>query len=84
MEIPKTRTEEIELLINKSREEADDMKLAVLLYNHIENPCEVELPDGSRKNIRHVYINEAERALEKLKNPYARKILEDVIKKYTA
>ncbi|OGI26291.1 MAG: hypothetical protein A3J76_04655 [Candidatus Moranbacteria bacterium RBG_13_45_13] len=82
MEIPKTR-EEIEALINKSREEADDMELAMFLHNHIENPCEAEISPGKFENIRHIYINEAKRVLEKLKNPFAKKMLEDMIKKYT-
>lgn len=82
MEIPKTR-EEIDTMKEKAANEAEDMKLAMFLYNHIENPCEVELNDGRIENIRHVYINEAKRALEELKNPFAVKLLEDVINKYT-
>ena len=57
---------------------ATDMELVLALIPHIEKPCE----DLQGNNVRHVYIGEAKRLLPKIKNPFAKKMLEEIIKQY--
>ncbi|MFH2136587.1 MAG: hypothetical protein ABII19_03090 [Patescibacteria group bacterium] len=63
----------------KEKTTATDMELASFLIKHIDNPCE----DLQGNSIRDFYIREAERALETIQDPEAKKILEDIIKKYS-
>ena len=55
------------------------MELVSLLVKHIDNPCE----DLHGNNIRDVYIREAKKALDTIQDLDAKKMLEDVIKKYS-
>jgi hypothetical protein len=59
----------------KNKETATDMELALLLIQHIQHPCE----DSNGNNIRHVYLEEAQRALKTMKDPDAKKLLADTI-----
>jgi hypothetical protein len=61
------------------KEEATDLELVLFLIKHIENPCE----DLSKNNIRDFYIGEAKKSLDTVRDPGARKMLEDTIKKYS-
>ena len=64
----------------KKIEEPTDMELALYWVGHIENPCE----DENGNNVRSVYLREVKKILEirKFENPFAKKMLEDVIKRY--
>ena len=57
---------------------ATDMELVLALIPHIEEPCE----DLQGNNVRHVYLNEAKKLLPQLKNPFAKEMLAETIKKY--
>ena len=58
--------------------EPTDMELVLFWIRHIEEPCE----DGQGNNVRSVYLREAKKLLPKLTNTFAKKMLEEVIKKY--
>jgi len=60
--------------------EITDMELVLRWIDHIEEPCE----DGKGNNVRNVYLREAETILKtrKFENPYAKVMLENVVKKY--
>ncbi len=55
------------------------MELASFLIKHIDNPC----GDLQGNNIRDFYIREAEKALETIQDLEAKKMLLDIIKKYS-
>lgn len=61
---------------------ATDMELALFFAAHINNPCEVDVSEDKRENIRGFYLREARRALGKIANEGVRKFLEDKIKEY--
>ncbi len=58
---------------------ATDMEVAVFLTKHIHEPCE----DLNGNNIRNFYIREAEKVLQTIKDPEAKKLLEDTIQQYS-
>jgi len=62
-----------------TEERATDFEIATCFAYHIREPC-VEPITG--QNIRHFYIQEARKVIPKLKNPFARAILEDTLKLY--
>jgi len=62
----------------KEHEKASDIELALFLIKHIEKPCE----DLEGNNIRSFYIREAQRILNTIKNPDAKKLLVDTMDKY--
>lgn len=64
---------------SERREEATDAELALFLVKHIDNPCE----DPSGKNIRDFYIGEAKKVLGTIQDAGAKKMLEDIIQKYS-
>ena len=55
-----------------------DIELVMTLKGHIEQPCE----DEYGNNLRLFYLRQAREVLPKLKNPFAKEILEKVIEKY--
>lgn len=61
------------------KEKATDMELATFLIKHINDPCE----DLHGNNIRRFYIREAKKALETIQDLEAKKMLEDIIRKYS-
>lgn len=63
----------------EKKEKATDMESVLFLIEHINNPCE----DSHGNNLRGFYIREAKRALDKIQDSAAKKILEDVIQKYS-
>lgn len=63
----------------EGKEKATDMELAFFLIKHINNPCE----DLHGNNIRDFYIREAKKALDTTQDLEAKKMLEDIIKKYS-
>ena len=60
-------------------EKATDLELALFLIKHIDDPCE----DLQGNNIRDFYLREAKRALGTMRDPEAKKKLEDAIRKYS-
>ena len=60
-------------------QKATDIEAAAFLIGHITNPCE----DEQGNNIRSIYIREAQRLLPNIKDPDAKKLLEDIIKEHT-
>lgn len=58
---------------------ATDMELATCLASHIREPC-TEPTTG--QDIRHFYVQEAEKAIPRLKNPFAIDFLKSVISQY--
>lgn len=64
----------------KVEEKTTDIKLALFLISHIEKPCE----DDKGNNVRGAYLIQAKEILKnrEFENPYAKKMLEDIIKKY--
>jgi len=77
MEKPKN-----EMRLEKTPEGASDIELAMFLIKHIDNPCQVEVEPGRIENIREFYIRAAERALDEMTNPEAKKLLEFKIREY--
>jgi len=61
------------------KEKATDMELAFFLIKHIDNPCE----DLQGNNIRDFYIREAKKTLNTIQDLEAKKLLEDIIQKYS-
>jgi hypothetical protein len=59
-----------------------DIEIARFLVDHIDNPCESEVQPGQFENIRDFYIKEAEKMLEKMTNPEAKRLLEIKIQEY--
>jgi len=59
---------------------ATDMEIASFFAFHIDNPC-IEPTTG--ENIRYIYLREAQKALAKFTNPYARQFLESKIREYS-
>jgi len=59
-----------------------DIETAVLLFQHIEEPCGMKLENGREVNIRQFYLDEAREKLKRMKNPFARELLKDQIEKY--
>jgi hypothetical protein len=68
--------------LNKPREEATDMELALFLSKHINNPCEAEVAPGQKENIRGFYLREAQNVLAKMTDENAKKFLELKIAEY--
>jgi hypothetical protein len=58
---------------------ATDMEFVLCLSQHIQNPCK----DMHGNNIRDFYIRVARNAMASFTNPYAKTLIEDVIKKYS-
>jgi hypothetical protein len=72
----------LSIYMERLEQNATDIEIAVFLAYHIENPCGIII-DGKRVDIRDFYIREArETFIPSLTNPFARKFLEDTIKKY--
>jgi len=63
----------------EKKEKATDIELATFLIKHINDPCK----DLHGNNIRKFYISEAKKALDTFQNQEAKKLLEDIIKKYS-
>jgi len=62
---------------------ATDTEVAMILIEHIENPCETEVaPGGIKMNIRDFYIREAKNALKTMTNSHAKEALEAKIREY--
>lgn len=62
-------------------EKATDMEQALYYSHHIDNPCETKV-NGETKNIRDFWIRKAKEALERMEEPFAKKILADKIAEY--
>lgn len=60
-------------------EKASDTEVALFFIQHIGNPCE----DMKGNTIRDFYVREARKALEKMKTPHAKELLEKAIEQYT-
>jgi len=65
---------------NPIEQRASDSEMADLLIAHIVKPCEVEVAPGDVRNIRYIYIEEAEKQLMNFTDPEAKQRLADVIK----
>lgn len=63
----------------EGKEKASDAESVLILIKHIENPCE----NLQGNNIRAFYIGEAKRILDTIRDPEMKKLLEEVIEKYT-
>ena len=63
-------------------EKASDLELAIFLYKHIDSPCERQLPSGEVVNLRDFYIRQAREILPRMKNEYAKRLLEIKLKTY--
>lgn len=63
-------------------DKATDMELVLFLSKHIDSPCEVEVEPGVKENIRHFYIKQARKIIDRLENPYAKDLLEQKNKEY--
>ena len=63
----------------EKKEKATDMEFAVFLIKHINNPCE----DLHGNNIRQFYIRKAKKALDTFHDQEAKKLLNDIIQKYS-
>lgn len=61
--------------------ETTDIETALFLMSHIDNPCSVKV-DNRVVNIRDFYIRRAKEVLSRLKNPYARDLLQSKIEEY--
>lgn len=59
-----------------------DMEIALILAQHIENPCGFDAPSGERLHIRDFYMRKASEVLATFTNPAARWFLEDKIKEH--
>src|SRR3989344_9565620 len=75
--------------LGKIMESGTDMEMSIFLANHIKEPCEVEVEPGIVKNIRELYISEAEKFIDKMKNAnekekneHAIAFLKSIISKY--
>ena len=68
--------------MEKIENPASDMEIVLFLGYHIKNPCGVEV-NGKWENIRPFYIARAENVLPTLTNPFAKKLLESLIKNYS-
>ncbi|MBU1179189.1 hypothetical protein KKB69_02560 [Patescibacteria group bacterium] len=66
----------------KIPETASDMKIALFLAGHIDNPCEAEVAPGKKENIREFYLKEARRLLSEMTEENAKRFLELKIKEY--
>jgi hypothetical protein len=70
---------------NRSSEESapekDNMSVVLELIEHIERPCE----DEKGNTLRADWLRVAKDVLEtdEIKNPHAKKMLEDAVKKYS-
>ena len=64
------------------KEKASDIELAAFFIKHIENPCEVEVKDEEKVNIKPFYIREAKKVLKNMTNPFAIELLKKKIKEY--
>ncbi len=58
---------------------ATDLEFVLFLIGHINEPCE----DLEGHNTRDFYIREANKVLPTIQNPEAKKMLEEVIQKYS-
>lgn len=63
--------------------DATDSALAQFLIQHIEHPCQVEVAPSKFQDIRYFYLEEARRALDKMTNPEAKRLLQEKIDYYT-
>lgn len=61
--------------------EVTDIELAMFLMLHIDNPCSMKVGDRT-VNLRFFYLSEAKKVLSRLKNPYARNLLQSKINEY--
>ena len=59
--------------------EPTDIERAMYFIKHLKNPCE----DREGNNLRAFYIGQAQEILSTIKEPSAKKLLEDAIKEYT-
>jgi hypothetical protein len=66
----------------KSSEKATDREFADFLIRHIENPCEVEVEPGVKKNIREFYVRLAKEKIPEMTDREAIQDLEDTINQY--
>jgi hypothetical protein len=78
-EMPPGKSEKLEI-----PKDLTDMQSVMFLKQHIDRPCGITLEDGREVNIKGFYINEARRLLGKMKNPFAKELLEEEIKRYEA
>lgn len=63
-------------------EEVTDMEFLEWISWHIDNPCGPEKGREAVLNLRDFYLREAERALARMENPDARRLLELKIEQY--
>lgn len=61
---------------------ATDQELTDFLSFHIDNPCETELYDGQKVNIREFYILEAEKVIQTFTDTNAKNALQAKIDQY--
>ena len=61
---------------------ATDQEIADLLSTHIDYPCETELYDSQKVNIREFYIREAERIIKTFTDVNAKNALQAKIDQY--
>ncbi|MFA5413584.1 MAG: hypothetical protein WC348_03535 [Patescibacteria group bacterium] len=61
------------------KERESDMELALFLIKHIQEPCK----DLDGNNIRDFYVREAKKALDDFENPEAKRLLENILKRYS-
>lgn len=62
---------------------ATDAEVAMFFWEHLENPCSVEVAPGHVENLREFYLREAKEAITKMTNPEAVQVLQGQIAKYT-
>ncbi len=63
-------------------EHNDERELVFFLIEHINNPCEVEVGEAQRANLRDFYLREAERVLPTINDLTARELLKAKINEY--
>ena len=62
-------------------EKLADIEIALTLARHIKNPCGT-IVNGKNYNLRPFYIELAYKNLSELKDEYAKKFLESIIRIY--
>ena len=73
--------EKIEITPGEISEERTDMELALFWATHLDKPCGVEVGSGT-VNLRESYLHEAQKALDKIVDPDARRFLELEIERH--
>lgn len=63
-------------------EGATDIEIAILLSEHIDNPCGTEVAPGRVENYRKFYLAQAKKMLSGMTNESAKEMLVDKIREY--